>query len=81
MSASAQRSEIEAESCKAEHAKRRSTEVLRRGPVGKAKRAFPIREFQSAARTNRPPEPNDLHTDGLSGIFSDVHAAGENDLN
>ena len=34
---------------------------------------------QSAARTNRPPEPNDSHTDGLSGIFSDVHAAGEND--
>ena len=38
-------------------------------------------EFQSAARTNRPAEPNDSHTDGLSGIFSDVHAAGENDLN
>ena len=36
--------------------------------------------MQSAARTNRPPRADNSHTGGLSGIFSDVHAAGENDL-
>ena len=35
---------------------------------------------QSAARTNRPSKTGDSHTGGLSGIFSDVHAAGENNL-
>ena len=35
---------------------------------------------QSAARTNRPSKTGDSHTGGLSGIFSDVHAARENDL-
>ena len=35
---------------------------------------------QSAARTNRPPRADNSHTGGLSGIFSDVRAAGENDL-
>ena len=80
MIASAQRSSNKRRN-QNKRAKRRSTSVLRREPIRKAKRAFLIREFQSAARTNRPPEPNDSHTDGLSGIFSDVHAAGENDLN
>ncbi len=48
--------------------------------VEKPLRAFPTRGLQPAARTHCPLLADNLHTCGLEGIFSDVHAAEENDL-
>ena len=65
----------------------RAVEILAAGSTnrivgvhqGKSLSAFPTKRFQSAARMNRPPKAGDSHTNGLICIFSDVHAAGEND--
>ena len=61
------------------HAKR-AAEVSLSGALPKSPLGFPAKGSQSAARTDRPPGAGDPHTGGLGGIFSDVHAAGENDL-
>ena len=62
------------------HKKARTAIHCTGSTAGKPLRAFPAKGLQSAARTNRPPRADNSHTGGLSGIFSDVHAAGENDL-
>ena len=61
------------------HAKR-AAEVSLSGALPESPLGFPAKGSQSAARTDRPPGAGDPHTGGLGGIFSDVHAAGENDL-
>ena len=61
------------------HAKR-AAEVSLSGALPKSPLGFPAKGSQSAARTDRPPGAGDPHTGGLGRIFSDVHAAGENDL-
>ena len=62
------------------HKKARTANRCTGSTAGKPLWAFPAKGLQSAARTNRPPRADNSHTGGLSGIFSDVHAAGENDF-
>lgn len=59
---------------------KRAAEVSLSGALPESPLGFPAKGSQSAARTDRPPGAGDPHTGGLGGIFSDVHAAVENNL-